>query len=367
VLPTGPTLVPVAIVPSAQVTDEAGARDAAEILSLEREAGTAAPYEAGVLLDAGNTAETGTPLIGGDAQLAASDAQAVSDAAQDATAPDAGPAVDAAAACSLDGSFAGEVVLDVEWQGTTLAGIIPVIAAGKGQLRILVRLDAQDVTGVPGWTLSACSGSLPEFAASWLIGEVYEAQIPVTSWDKPSMPSWSVSVDLDCRAPGCGLRTGPILATLGADAEKWPGRTGPLAQVKSIDIDADGEAGLTLFMKGPTLQSPSGKPYSEPPISWTLGPRASKLFVAYQLATRVEAKFGSCDEFSGTLREGKVEARALGCEAHREGETKPFACSRSQAEFLDENLPNWIVTGGTVRARRVAPKAACSVVRPVWP
>ena len=119
-------------------------------------------------------------------------------------------------------------------------------------------------------------------------------------------------------------------------------------------------------MRGPDERNPSGKAYDEPPVSWTLGSRASKIYAAFQLYGRVNAALTSCDAFSGSISEGRVEARALSCLAHRDGEWVQETCTRNQASFLDDNFPNWVVTGGTVRARRIAPGTDCAGVRAVW-
>jgi hypothetical protein len=332
--------------------------------------------DAQALLDAAQPPDTGVDpgdaQLPGDASLSA-DTSLAEDAAQplDAQTPgDAGPPPDAGPPrCSLAGSFAAEVAFNVQWKGTTLGGVVPVIAAGSGVVRMLVRMDSVEAGGRTTSTLSACSGQVPDFSASWLIGEVYSVEIPDRIWDQPTIPRWYMGWDSVCSAASCGLRSQLVVATLGARAatsDMWPGRTGPISQITPVDHDNDMLTALTLVARGPDRRNPSGKPYDEPPISWTLGSRASNIFTAFQLAGRLEANFSGCDSFSGGISEGKVEARALGCIAHRDGETAQFSCSRAQAEFLDENFPHWVVTGGTVRARRIAPELTCKEIRALW-
>jgi hypothetical protein len=325
----------------------------------------ARPLEAAVVdpVDAQPPTDTGSPVM--DSSLP-TDATPPSDAP---AASDTGPAEDAGPRCSLAGSFSAEIVFNVQWKGTTLAGVVPVIAAGSGTVRIVARMDSVEAAGRTTTQFSACAGIVPDFAASWLIGEVYSVEIPDRIWDQPTIPHWHMGWDYVCKAPSCTLRSQPVVATLGARAatsDVWPGRDGPISQITPVDHDNDMSMGLTLLARGSDRRSPSGKPYDEPPISWTLGSRASKIFTAFQLAGRLDASFADCDSFAGTVAEGRVEARALGCVAHRDGETAQFSCARNQTDFLDENFPHWVVTGGTVRARRIAPELTCKDIRALW-
>jgi hypothetical protein len=292
------------------------------------------------------------------------------DAARDAEPPvDATPGSDAGAGCTLDGTFSAEVNFDVQWKGTTLGGVIPVLAAGSGRLRVLVRIDASQSGAQPSWKLSACGAVIPDFGASWLIGEVYSVEIPARSWDQPTNPAWPLHWTFDCRTAGCGIHSAPFLATLGARYQTpadWPGASGPLSQIVAVDHDNDMLPGITLRARGPREQNPAGKAYDLPPVSWNLGARATTIFTALQIATRMEATLESCDAFKGTLQEGRVEARALGCTARKDGEVREEPCTASQGGFVDQNFPNWVVTGGTLRAKRVAPESKCAAIRAVW-
>ncbi|HEX6240176.1 MAG TPA: hypothetical protein VFZ61_04765 [Polyangiales bacterium] len=324
--------------------------------------------------DAGSVLPTVDAAQAQDAALMDAQDALVTDAdgSQEDAAQDAGPVVDATPGqdagprCTLDGSFAAEVNFAVQWKGTTLGGVIPVLAAGTGHLRIMVRIDAQQTGAQPSWKLTACGAVIPDFAASWLIGEVYSVEIPAKAWDQPTNPGWPLQWNLDCNGPGCGLRSAPFLATLGARYQAptdWPGASGPLSQIVSVDHDSDMHPGITLRARGPREQNPAGKAYDLPPVSWNLGARATTIYTALQIATRIEGALDSCDAFKGTLHDGRVEARALGCTARKDGEPRDEPCTTPQATFVDTNFPNWVVTGGTLRAKRIAPESTCAGVR----
>jgi hypothetical protein len=269
----------------------------------------------------------------------------------------------------LRGTFSAEVNFDVQWKGTTLSGVIPVLAAGTGRIRVIVRMDSDDMGGPASSRLHACMGELPDFAASWLIGEVYSGYIPNSAWDKPAMPQWDLSWSYACRQPGCALSSSPIVVTLGARAtaqDVWPGRKGPIEQIVSVDHDDDAMQGITFLTRGPDEFAPNGKAYDPPPVTWTLDARAVKLGLAFQIQASVQAALTTCDSFSGSISNARVEARALTCTARKNQQNAETPCTKSQAEFMDENLPNWTVTGGTVRARRVSPNADCKAVRAAW-
>src|SRR5690349_346401 len=178
---------------------DAAVQDAAMDSAATLDAGQVNPStDAGAALDAALEAQDALVLQDADSSQ--------QDAAQDTgLSPDATPGTDAGPGCTLDGSFSAEVNFDVQWKGTTLGGVIPVLAAGSGHLRVLVRIDAVQSGAQSGWKLTACGATIPDFAASWLIGELYSVEIPARAWDQPTNPSWPLQWTFDCRTPGCGV------------------------------------------------------------------------------------------------------------------------------------------------------------------
>jgi hypothetical protein len=272
-------------------------------------------------------------------------------------------------ACMLSGSFATELLFDVGWNQTTLAGIVPLLAAGTGQLRIVVRLDLGGSMENASARLTACGTRLPDFKASnALIGtEYYAAYVPDGAWDNAAMPHPAFGLSFGCAEPGCALTTDHVVATFGARTfpdDVWPGRTGPIKQLTPLDQDGDGHPGVTFVSRGADMRNALGVAYENIPVTWTLGERAPEADVAFRVTGVFTGKVAQCDLFTGVVSSGSVEARAVGCRVRRDNTSGPGAeCAADQSSFLDQNLPDWQVRGGTFRARRVADDANCSVVR----
>jgi hypothetical protein len=336
---------------------------AAEAGQMKPEAGAApdgGPDAVGPLSDA-------APLPDGAAPFdAASDAAApAQDAAADAARGDAG-------SCTLDGkALAAEVFFDVNWKGTTLAGIVPLLMAGSGRIRVVVRLDLSGNGPRLRTRLTACEANMPDFAAgNVLVGtEQYAAYIPDAAWDESSMPRFDLGWDLGCNLPGCALSSDGLVATFGARAnpgDKWPGRTGSISDIVPLDDDDDGYPGISFMSRDSHEHSASGTAYTEIPVTWTLASRCARAFIAFQVAGQFHGQLDSCDTLSGVVASGRVEARNFGCYAHAEGSSREYECASDEAEFLDENLPNWTVMGGSWRAQIVDSSFDCVDVRALF-
>lgn len=299
----------------------------------------------------------------------------LADAAQDAgstedadTLTEAGPTPDAGGDCVLDGAFGVEVLFDVSWNATTLGGIVPLLEAGTGQIRVLARLDLRGGGLKSRALVTSCGATMPDFTVgNWLVGtEYYAAYIPESSWDQPSMPRWDLGWEVGCNQPGCSILTDVLAAVVGARSaagDVWPGRTGSLSAIVPVDHDVDGYPAITMVSRDSSTQTEDGVPYDLIPVTWTLLNRATLAFVPFRVTGQFHGKLDTCDAFSGVVSNGSVEARCVGCLARPEGQTRDQPCSDAEASFLDANLPDWSVSGGTWRARRVPDGASCSAVR----
>jgi hypothetical protein len=346
--------------------------DAAPPGSGEPDASELPDPDAGPGLDASAPDASQLP---GDASVpavdGAQDASAVDAALPPADAsdpPDASVPPDASTECRLEGSFAVEVLFDVDWNGTTLAGIVPLLEAGSGRIRVTARLDLRGGALRSRALVTACGAVMPDFTAgNWLVGtENYAGYIPDETWDKPAMPRWDLGWEAGCSQPGCSFATDLLVAVIGARSaagDVWPGRNGPISAIIPLDHDADGDPAITLGSRDSDVRNPDGVPYKLIPVTWTLTTRSPRAFIPFRMTGDFHGKLDSCDALSGVVTNGSVEARCVGCVARNEGQTREQACNNAQADFLDANLPDWHVSGGTWRARRIPDDANCSAVR----
>ena len=355
---------------AAPPSDEPATRDAAvpgdAAPAIDASAGDAArptlPSE-----DAGDVPDGGSV----DAQIVADAARITPDAnARDASEVDAQGAEAAVPPpppppqCELEGTFAIQLEYDVDWRGTTLAGFIPLLRPGAGKVRVWSLIEVRG--GGTRARVRGCGATLPDFSAGnpRVGNELYSSYIPASTWDQPNMPRWDLTLQPTCREPGCRLTSSPLTTTVGARLNgnsAWPGPNGSLAGLMLVDQDGDAAPGVTLFTRTSIERSPSGTPYIEPPLSWTLSARATQLYMAFQIAFQLDGALESCDAWSGTLNEGRVENRVASCYAR--SSAGDSVCTAEQARFADQNLPEWSVTAGRFRGKRVAAGASCADAR----
>jgi hypothetical protein len=269
------------------------------------------------------------------------------------------------AACTIQGYFALETEIDVEWSGSSV-GNLALTAPGSGKIvmRSLTQLDETTRQA----TLSPCQLSMPDFqtAPNSVIGkEVYGMDVPDEAWDGPAMPHWQTPWGLSCSAPGCTIFSGMLESVVGARVTSmpfsWPEADGPREGFEVTDDDSDGLPGLTYVTRGPDFPTKREQPYSYPPLVTSLLYRARSVMLATGMRAQMQGTLQSCDHYSGTLSFGGVYARTLGC-MKQYGTRPEEPCDEEDLQFLDENLPVWRVLSGRFRATRIA-TPSCATVR----
>lgn len=299
-------------------------------------------------LDAG--AETGPSLDGGE--------------------PDAPSEVDAAtdAGCLEGRPFAFRVDLAVQWVGTLLAHIVPVLEPGRGvvSLYVAATFGRAGASGAKHVDLRYCGVEIPEFLAS--TGEVYGADLPPAAWEQPTMPGSRWAVELACDQPGCTLFSEPISVLLGSpfgmSQQFWQlGPYEPFELNAARDDDNDQYPGVTLNMRGPERTSASGRPYSYPPVTVFRDIRAAQIMLAMGLRGSLSGVVDSCSTMHGSVDQAEVRTRAVGLRAYRMGDPSvEIAVSPAFVRFLDENFPQWQVSLASFEGRRIE-SSQCDAVR----
>jgi hypothetical protein len=287
----------------------------------------------------------------------------------DASSPAAADAGTLPSDCSRAGSFALRMDFAVNWEGTSIIGIVPVVAPGAGELAMFASVTfAEHGFRTPG-QVRPCGAVIPDFEAgqNLFAGELYGTYFPEPSWDAPSMPSWPLRWQAACREPGCAFSSDTLQALLGTRTREralramqrmTPRGMGPATD--EVDHDGDGTPGVTLSTREPLEQSPAGRSYAKPPLGGLIN-RAEKLMLAIAIQGRLEGKFDSCERLSGKLQAGSVDTSALGCTQRLAGGAE-MPCDEAAVQFLDENLPAWSVYNAVFKAVRIADRS-CSSVR----
>jgi hypothetical protein len=270
--------------------------------------------------------------------------------------------------CDIPGRYAVDLRLEVTWNDTTLAGIVPLLRRGTGEIRIQTVVDVAGPLEQATGTLRTCSAKLPDFATeNLLVSEHYSAYFPDSVWDSPSMPSYPVALRYACAKPGCELVVEQVVASYGASVTSpWPERSEGTAALTLVDHDGDGYPGVSVLTRGPGELDAFGQPYSQLPVSWTLNARAPKIGVPLRVNIALSGKQVQCGLFTGRVGQANVDARAVACRAVPGNGSAELDCNDNQVQFLDQNFPAWTVVGGRFQAVRVAASTTCADVRAMF-
>lgn len=297
----------------------------------------------------GNDGQVGLPLEGG------------APSGPDAKAP----------GCDLNGTYVLAAEADVDWEGTSLAGFIPVLAAGSGVLDLVILLRIEDKGGGRLEAVArACDVRVPEFQST-TVGETYAVAFPVESWDALGIPSWKLTLTAECHEPGCAVESDQLDALVGADlddpAGPWPGKRDEPG-IRYPDHDNDGYPGFTVVTLGPEHTDAAGKAYSRPPVDVLTAERAAKIMLGIRFSTRFVGALDSCDGFTGDGPGTRIDTRAVTCVRYSQFGTErecdtPTSALGSQRDFVDGNLPAWRVADTRWRGARIADDASCADAR----
>jgi hypothetical protein len=305
-----------------------------------------------------------------DVEVTPPGAQGVSDAhVADTGVVDA--AVDAGPTCDLAGSFGVRVDMDVKWGPVVLAGFVPVLQPGRGNMRAYLTVNTKEATG--GSLVEPCGLDVPDFQGTQAFGsELYGGDIPKAAWDARTMPSWNSRWTAPCSHPGCTYDSEAMDMVLGARPKGtgsvlWPapGGWGTSGMFEGVDDDSDGKPGLTMITRGPDQTSPSGRLYAYPPVGFADFGRARTLQLALQLRMKFGGVLQSCDQISGTVPAAEVHISAVGCTGVLNGEAMEEPCAPDVTQFVDSNLPVWTVQNATFQMVRLPMGAGCYTARAV--
>jgi hypothetical protein len=274
--------------------------------------------------------------------------------------------------CDLNGTYVLGAEADVDWEGTSLAGFIPVLAPGSGELHLVILLRIEDKgDGRLEAVARACDVRVPDFAST-TVGEKYAVIFPEQSWDAPSSPTWSLKLTSECNEPGCALESEQLDALVGADMDNpagpWPSKRNARG-LRFPDHDDDGYPGFTLLTLGPDDTDAAGEAYARPPVDVLTVERATKIMLGIRFRTRFVGVMDSCDTFTGDGPGTRIDTRAITCMrqnqlgVERECDVPSAGALGSQRDFVDGNLPAWRVLQTRWRGARIADDAGCAEAR----
>ena len=249
--------------------------------------------------------------------------------------------------CDFDMTAAIRLSVDVTWAG----GLAVLEGAGAIDIWLLGDLDAE--SGEVGLTGRVCRIDLPDFETGLLAGnETYGTMFPDSIWTSATMPTIDAAASISTGDPGALLHLERGAVVLGATMADplngaWPADWHQLATT-----DHDGDA-----MPGVTAAAKTGGNYAFPRIDiLNSNARAAEIFLVSRTTMEFNGTVDTCDSAAGeaTLT---MENHSVGCEITGGGQ-----CSDGQTTTLDNNLPEFVISGGSFELLRLDDGAGCDAV-----
>ncbi len=256
-----------------------------------------------------------------------------------------GPANNGAGSCDFNGQAAVKIDVDVAWD----SGLA--IEAGSGTLEIWFSATLDHNGNVIAVTGNPCEVVIPDFETNVLAGgEKVGTAWPQGIWAGAGIPKIDLTVNLAASEPGSQITIPPGPLVLGATFnddlnDPWPGSwTG----LNATDHDGDGKPGVTTLAK-------TGNGYGMPRLDiFNDQVRADQIYLAFRTILSLDGVIDSCEGASGAAT-FTMEQHAVGCHVAGGGE-----CNNDQVNLLDNNLPQFRVTGANFELRKVAQGASCN-------
>ena len=229
---------------------------------------------------------------------------------------------------------------------------------GTGQIHVwgktVYTANGNALTG----TLHACGFVLPATMLTALGGGgMILIEVPDTTWDAPSMPSFPVTgtqTSWDVPSTVNYSYTAVIGSTDSAlQAGDWPASYTGVTMI--TDAEGDMNPGLTSIPR-------SGTGYTLPPTSIAQTSRVDKLYVVIRNAFSPMLTRTACDEASGPATYMHLDNHVVGC--HVMGGSD---CMPTEVNFVDSNRGVYTIMGATAHTKIVADSATCADVRAALP
>lgn len=278
------------------------------------------------------------------------------------------PQLQELAKCNFTGTWATFVSVPVSWPGAPF-----VLVAGQGQVKQwTLSHRVQDSLLNLHETVVGCSIFLPDLVGSILTSnQKFGIRFPNAVFDKTQTPylfkttASLVGSEVQWSTEPVATLTG--LSLPGPATDAWPS---PAVASTFRDDDMDGNPGVTVIPVDPSAD-PS---YNWPPVGLPqyLGqdyPRAKSIFIVARSVAALHGTVTSCDELHGAAEikvigsQPAINSTVVGC-VRTDGQT----CVQSEADFLNQNRPQFVPSGpGTLISVRLPDNATCADARARFP
>jgi hypothetical protein len=287
-------------------------------------------------------------------------------------------------ACSTDPTetLAVHVKLNVTWGGDTV-----LVASSGTQVADIWLLSNLTVNGttITG-TSKTCGLKLPDIQTTALVASK-KIQLNFgdnSIWDKPSMPTFTVTGTQSGFAAGSTITVAPTVGLLGIASTSslanpstaWPppnaAMPGPttyplVLAADTKDDDGDGKPGITIDSNGTS-------PYSYVPTNLNYqNDYADQVYIVSRNKLALNGTISSCGNASGTATVTLFENHVVGCHDAAAASDKNCADPNGQTStvtgpgFVDVHRTMYVPGTATYVSKSVAATADCAAVRAAVP
>jgi hypothetical protein len=282
--------------------------------------------------------------------------------------------------CDPTGAFGIRVTADAAWGGRK-TGLAALTDDGRGTVDVFILLNVQGVdaaTKALSVTGRVCGITLPPFYSSTLC-ESYQPVYPDSIWEAADVPKLSLTGRYDCDGMSCVESIDPYTYLLGFEMANreapWPTSTEtdtflcPSGRGAACfpDQDDDGHPGVEINLptsgkvKPSTTSSSCSQGYSVrgAPLSASVAAifdgvrRTDRIFIGSRMRVGTSVRLSDdCMSARGSAVVEYLDSRSAGCLV--EAGTADFpgaaagkneACTATEAQFMDDNLPTYQLLG----------------------
>lgn len=265
--------------------------------------------------------------------------------------------------CDLTGTFAVRTQASLSWEDSRFGPEV-VIEGGTAETVGAGLLTITRDGAVLEGELKNCGVDAPDLCSPFF-SEAYGQAFPKSIWDSGSIPTQSLTLELDSEAPGAMFSTAPTAAFLGFRFASGvdPLGTFPMSAVDPalvwMDDDDDGVSGVTSILIAPgPLSDRCNLHYAYLPVDPALA-RAKRVQLGLRTISHLQGTIDDCDLLTGELITDAADGRVYGCTLASDS-----PCSPSQADFLDTQAKGQSVGPATfVMLRLASADATCEDAR----
>jgi hypothetical protein len=307
---------------------------------------------------------------GDDAGLGPSD-DATNDDGPTGPAPPGSP--DGGPGCNYAGVWATKITIPVSWVPQGLTSVI--LAPGSGVIEQWI-LSQRSVKGLATVDdAQVCGITLPDFSSTGIVGgETYGVRFPDALFDDGVIPKTPISGMLSDTSPSAKFTTNASAVLIGLTLANPTTASWPSTITTSVDMDKDGEPGVTANAASGPVAGGSGDAdtYKDIPVDPPFSDRAHEVYVAIRQVTAFSGGASDCDHISGTVTIPKIpntstgkyaiDSHVIGCGLAGGGD-----CSSTEAAFVDGTQPVFSPSPGATFTTVRMPGATCASVRQALP